>query len=249
MPSSRPAVVLVPGWGMNVRVFDVLRERLGAGFDVRALDLPGHGGRASLATNTLAAWADDLARAVPDGTTLVGWSLGGQVALRAAFDHPQRIARLALLATTPRFVAVDGWTNGIAAADLDAFGAALLADPEATLARFLSLQTRGMENQRACLQQLRRTLFATRQAERDALAAGLHMLRDSDLRAVVPRIAQPALVMHGALDTLTPPAAGAWLAAALPRARHVGIARAAHAPHLSHPDAVAAALGEFLRDA
>lgn len=243
----RPIIVLLHGWGMNARVFDALAARLAGGFDVHAADLPGHGGRAPLAANTLAAWADDLAHTVPDGATLVGWSLGGQVALRAAIDHPQRIARLVLLATTPRFVAGAGWAHGIAAADLDAFGAALLTDPEATLLRFLSLQTRGMDDQRALLQQLRQTLFAAQPADPAALAAGLDILRTTDLRAELPRIAQPTLVLHGALDTLTPPGAGASLAAALPHAQHVAIARAAHAPHLSHPEAVAAALGGFVR--
>ncbi len=247
MPSSRPVLALVHGWGMNARVFDVLAERLADDFDVRAFDLPGHGGRAPLATNTLAAWAADLAHALPDGATLAGWSLGGQVALRAALDHPQRVARLVLLGTTPRFVAADGWSAGIAAADLDAFGAALLADPEATLMRFLGLQTRSVEGQRALLQRLRQTLFAGGPADRSALAAGLDILRNTDLRAELPRVAQPTLVLHGALDTLIPPGAGAWMAATLPHARHVDIARAAHAPHLSHPNAVAVEIGGFVR--
>ncbi|MFP5382369.1 MAG: alpha/beta fold hydrolase, partial [Gammaproteobacteria bacterium] len=80
-----------------------------------------------------------------------------------------------------------------------------------------------------------------------ALAAGLDLLRGTDLRADLPRVTQPVLVMHGTLDTLTPPGAGAWMAEALPQARHVEIARAAHAPHLSHLDAVAAAVGDFAR--
>ncbi|OYW19926.1 MAG: hypothetical protein B7Z54_02600, partial [Sphingobacteriales bacterium 12-47-4] len=44
--------------------------------------------------NTLQAWADDLAQQLPDGATLLGWSLGGQVAMRAALDHPHKVARL-----------------------------------------------------------------------------------------------------------------------------------------------------------
>ncbi len=245
MPSPKPVLALVHGWGMNARVFDALAELLVADFDVRAFNLPGHGGRDSLADNTLRGWADDLAEQLPDNAMLLGWSLGGQVAMRATLDHPHKITRLVLLASTPKFVATETWTRGMAMADLADFGAALLADPEATLLRFLSLQTRGMPGQKALLQQLRQTLLAAPVARSEALAGGLAILRDTDLRAELPRLTQPTLVLHGALDTLTPPAAGAWLAETLPAARHVEFDRAAHAPHLSHGEDVAAAIGRF----
>jgi len=248
MPSPKPVLALVHGWGMNARVLDALANLLAADFEVRALDLPGHGGRDALADNTLQAWADDLAQQLPDNATLLGWSLGGQVAMRAALDHPHRIARLVLLASTPKFVATEDWARGMAPADLEDFGAALLADPEATLLRFLSLQTRGMPGQKALLQQLRQTLLAAPAARSAALAGGLAILRDTDLRAELPRLTQPTLVLHGALDTLTPPAAGTWLAETLPAAQHVEFPRAAHAPHLSHREAVAAAIGRFVHD-
>lgn len=248
MQSSKPVLALVHGWGMNARVFDELAVLLAAAFEVRAFDLPGHGGRDAAADNTLQGWADDLAQQLPEGATLLGWSLGGQVAMRAALDHPHKIARLVLLASTPKFVATEDWPHGMAPADLQDFGAALLAEPEATLLRFLSLQTRGMAGQKTLLQRLRQTLLAAPVASAEALAGGLAMLRDTDLRAVLPQLAQPVLVLHGALDTLTPPAAGAWLAEALPRARHIAFCRAAHAPHLSHAAEVAAAIGRFAHD-
>lgn len=245
---ARPVLALLHGWGMNARVFDTLADRLAADFDVRPLDLPGHGGRAALADNTLQTWADDLAQQLPDGAILLGWSLGGQVAMRAALDHPRRIARLILLASTPRFVATEDWPRGMGLADLEAFGAALLAEPEATLLRFLSLQTRGMPGQKTLLQQLRQSLLAAPAADSAALAAGLAILRDSDLRSEVPRLTQPTLVLHGALDTLTPAVAGAWLAETLPAAQHLELERAAHAPHLSHAEEVADAIGRFAHD-
>jgi pimeloyl-[acyl-carrier protein] methyl ester esterase len=248
MASPKSVLALVHGWGMNARVFDALAELLAADFEVRALDLPGHGGRAALADNTLQGWADDLVRQLPQGAMLLGWSLSGQVAMRAALDHPHKIARLVLLASTPKFVASEDWQAGMAPADLQDFGAALLADPQATMLRFLSLQTRGMSGQKTMLQQLRQSLLAAPAASREALAGGLAILRDTDLRAELPRLTQSTLVLHGALDTLTPPAAGAWLAEALPAAQHVEFPRAAHAPHLSHGEEVAAAIGRFAHD-
>jgi len=248
MNSAKPVLVLLHGWGMNVRVFDGLVSLMAEDFAVRALNLPGHGGRAALPDNTLASWAGDLAQQAPDNSILLGWSLGGQVAMRAALDYPHKISRLILLSSTPRFVAAEDWAHGMAAADLEAFGAALLADPQATLLRFLSLQTRGVSDQKPLLQQLRMSLQSLPQADDVALSSGLAMLRDTDLRAELSRLEQPTLVLHGAADTLTPAGAGTWLAETLPAAQHVEWPRAAHALHLSHSEAVAAAIRTFAYD-
>jgi pimeloyl-[acyl-carrier protein] methyl ester esterase len=246
MNLTKPVLALVHGWGMNAHVFDTLAGLLANDFEVRALNLPGHGGREPLANNTLQSWSEDLAQQLPDGATLLGWSLGGQVAMRAALDHPDRICRLILLAATPRFVATDDWPDAMATKDLNDFGAALLADPRAMLLRFLSLQTRGMEGQKAMLQQLRQTLLAAPQPHPAALSAGLEMLRANDMRKTARQLRQPALIVYGALDTLSAPAAGAWLAHTLPDARHVELPRAAHAPHLSHAAEVAAEIRSFV---
>ena len=245
MRSPKPVLALLHGWGMNVRVFDELAGLLADDFEVHALNLPGHGGRAAMPDNTLASWANDLAQQLPDHVTLLGWSLGGQVAMRMALDYPHKISRLILLSSTPRFVAADDWAHGMAAADLEAFGAALLADQQATLLRFLSLQTRGVADPKSLLQQLRMSLQSLPQAADMALSSGLAILRDTDLRAELARLEQPTLVLHGAADTLTPAGAGTWLAGTLPAAQHVEWPRAAHALHLSHSEAVAAAIRAF----
>ena len=243
---SRPVLALLHGWGMNARVFDALAEHLAEDFELRALSLPGHGGRDALQHNTLQSWADDLAQQLPDQSTLLGWSLGGQVAMRAALDHPDKVSRLILLASTPAFVATADWQAGMASDDLEAFGKALIADQAATLLRFLSLQTRGMPGQKTVLHALRQAFLSVPPEDAGALASGLDMLHHTDLRAALPQLSQPTLVVHGALDTLTPPAAGAWLAATLPNASHVVFPRAAHAPHLSHGLEVAAATRDFV---
>ena len=242
---SRPVLALLHGWGMNARVFDMLAACLADDFELRALSLPGHGGREVLPHNTLQSWAADLAQQLPERSTLLGWSLGGQVAMRAALDHPHKISRLVLLASTPAFVATADWQAGMARDDLEAFGTALIADQTATLLRFLSLQTRGMADQKAVLHALRQAFMSVPRADAGALASGLDMLRHTDLRAAVPQLVQPTLVVHGALDTLTSPAAGAWLAATLPHARQIVLPRAAHAPHVSHSLEVAAAIRGF----
>lgn len=245
MNSPKPFLGLLHGWGMNGRVFDTLVEALSDSCEVQTFHLPGHGGRDDLTDNTLAGWARDLAGQLPAGATLLGWSLGGQLALRAALDYPQSVARLVLLASTPRFVAGPDWPHGMAAAELDGFAGALCADPGATLLRFLSLQTRGVEGQKTLLQSLRAALASTPAPTPASLDAGLALLRETDLRAELARVRQPVLVVHGGLDTLSPAAAGAHLAARLPAARLLDLPRAGHAPHLSHPGPVIDALRAF----
>jgi pimeloyl-[acyl-carrier protein] methyl ester esterase len=93
---------------------------------------------------------------------------------------------------------------------------------------------------------LRAALAAQGPPRPAALAAGLEILRSTDLRAALAQIKQPALVVGGQHDRITPPAALAWLAAALPRATTVQIERAGHAPFVSHPQDFAQSLVAFL---
>jgi pimeloyl-[acyl-carrier protein] methyl ester esterase len=82
--------------------------------------------------------------------------------------------------------------------------------------------------------------------DRRALVAGLDVLRNADLRRLLPQVELPALVIAGAHDCLTPVGAGRQLAASLPCARLRIIERSGHAPFLSHPDHVLAEVRGFL---
>ena len=135
---------------------------------------------------------------------------------------------------------------------LSRFGDELRVSYRATLQRFLTLQVQGRGEggvtARDVLATLRDSLFARSVPSAATLSAALAMLADTDLRADVARIRQPALVITGPRDALTPPGAGEWLAQHLPAARHVSIEGAAHAPFLSHPAAFLAALQDFESD-
>jgi pimeloyl-[acyl-carrier protein] methyl ester esterase len=167
--------------------------------------------------------------------------------LRWAQRHPQQVKRLALVASTPCFVRRPGWDCAMAEQTLAEFAAALERDYALTLRRFLALQVRGSENERELLAGLRNALFGRGEPELAALRAGLEILRDCDLREALPQIVQPALVIAGERDTLTPPEASRHLAERMPNARLVEVAGAAHAPFLSHTEIFLAAINEFLK--
>ena len=245
---SKPTLALLHGWGMNPRVFDVLVAQLNEYFTLLPLALPGHGDTKILTTNTLATWATELSTQLPEQTMLLGWSLGGQVAMRIALDYPAQIKRLILVSSTPKFVFDDSWQAGIPLADVMSFGEDMRRDTRATLLRFLTLQTRGASAQKMLLESLRETFFAAPLPVPQALSAGLDILLHTDLQTDVATLTQPTLVIHGSLDKLTPPSAGAWLAQAISHAKYCLIDGAAHAPFLSHPQQVAEAILEFVHD-
>jgi pimeloyl-[acyl-carrier protein] methyl ester esterase len=241
-----PPLVLWHGWGLNLRVFDELRAELASEFELIAVDLPGHGRSEWLADMDGEAQLGALLQNVPAGALLLGWSLGGQFALRAALRSPAQVSGLILIATTPRFTNGAGWTHGLDPSVLADFAQCLREDWTGTVRDFLELQVRGGADSSVALSTLQAALRAHGLGDPAALAAGLELLAGTDLRLKLPTLTTPTLVMCGERDRITPPTASRALAQALSNARCLTFARAAHTPFLTDPAAVAAAVREFM---
>jgi pimeloyl-[acyl-carrier protein] methyl ester esterase len=239
---SGEPLVLLHGWAMNLRVFDSLRAGLADHYAVTAIDLPGHGRSPDLPDLAAPQQLALLASLVPRGATLVGWSLGGQLALQLASDTGLGVRRLALLSSTPRFVCAEHWPHGVDAALMRQFASQLRRDPAKTVTAFLDLQVRGGIDAAGVLAALKQALRANGEASAGALAAGLTLLERNDLRELARRIAIPALVITGEHDQVTSPQAGRALARLLPHAWLLELTGAGHAGFLSHREQVLAAL-------
>lgn len=247
---GRP-LVLLHGWALHGGLFAPLVAPLAATRRVHAVDLPGHGHSDALRPWTVDAVVAALDRAfaeVDEPLDVVGWSLGGLVALAWAHAAPARMRRLVLIGTTPKFVAGPDWPHAMARETLHRFADELRVAYEPTLRRFLALQVQGSEEGRATLARLRHALFAHGVPDAAVLGDALAALAAIDVRPLLPSIVRPSLVIAGDRDTLTPLPASQWLTAQLPDARLVTIPGAAHAPFLSHSAVVLAALREFLGD-
>lgn len=242
--SRTPPLVFLHGWGFNGGIWADVCRRLNK--PCLAPDLPGYGTTPPVAPYTAETLADSLAAAMPFECVLVGWSLGGMVALAWAASRPEQIRALVLVSSTPVFVNRDDWTFGLEPEGVDAFARDLVQDYRTTLTRFLALQAHGAEAARAVIGHLRAQVFERGEPDPGVLAAGLELLRTVDLRGQVQKVRCPALVIHGEHDTLCSPAAGRWLAEHLPQARLALNARAAHAPFLSHPEWFDTTLTAFL---
>ena len=100
-------VVLVHGLADDHRAWRRVVGRLMLSRRVILYDFRGHGSTTlGEADGTLRQLGDDLVGVLDaiglDQATVAGFSLGGTIAMRAAIDHPERIAALALVGTSSR---------------------------------------------------------------------------------------------------------------------------------------------------
>jgi pimeloyl-[acyl-carrier protein] methyl ester esterase len=199
-------------------------------------------------TETAARLTEMLRDNLPAGCILCGWSLGSLLALEIARYAPQQIKGLILVGSTPSFTQRTGWRHAQPPALLDTFTDALRQNAEATLQRFIAVLNQGDAQARTLSRQMTRLLMTSALPDPASLFAGLDWLREFDLRASIPSIATPALLIHGEHDPLMPLAAAQWLESQLPEARLELFAGSAHAPFLADPERFARLAAMFCHD-
>jgi pimeloyl-[acyl-carrier protein] methyl ester esterase len=242
-----PDIVLLHGWGLHGGIWEETAAHLANNFRVTCIDLPGHGRSAAAPEfHTLQTLAGQILSIVPQQAIWLGWSLGGMLAMQCAAIHPERVTKLILVASTPKFTRSADWTHGIGPEVLEQFAQELEHDAKKTIRRFLALQLRGSERAQASLAALNHAVFRHGLPAPAALRGGLNILRDADLRAFLARITAPALVIAGERDPLIPLPAGDYLAANLPNGKLFTLSKAGHAPFLSHPAEFLHSLNDFL---
>ena len=239
-------LVLVHGWAMHSGIWHDFAKSLAERYKVICVDLPGHGRSASIPF-IHDQIVNDLSKAIPDEPCCwLGWSMGAAIVLEMAKHYPQRIASLILLAGSPCFIAQQDWP-GLSAQNLELFQSGVHKQPQATMARFLTLEVQGEPDARFLLKKLKSTLADYAAPDKQTLLSGLDILRHADLRQTIAQLNVPVLVCLGEKDVLVPVTAGKSIQDLLPEVEIFIVQNAGHVMFLSHESEVVNRLFDFIK--
>lgn len=239
-----PPLVLLHCLGVDHRLWDIAAAGLDRDFRLISYDFPGHGttplppgsyGIEELSAQ-LAALLDreGIARAHVGGI-----SLGGLVAQHFAATQPQRVDRLILLDTTPRYTDEMRQMWVVRAKQARTQGVASLLDsllPVWFTPDFLAQDPPAVRYVRDC--------FIGDSGEGYALAC--EALGAADLRPLVPNIKAPTLIVCGDQESDAFKDAARWLETNISGARLHWMSPARHASVLQHPTEFVRLAREFL---
>jgi pimeloyl-ACP methyl ester carboxylesterase len=210
-----PGLVLAHGAGGSVHTnFGPVLDGLAAQHTVLGVDFPGSGDTplpdAPLTADGL---ADQLVDAAGNAglTTfaIAGWSLGSAVAIRAAARHPARVRALVL---TAPFAAADARLRLAARIWQDLYA----TGDRPLLLRFLTMTSRGTAALEAMTPEQHEA--AARMADRiipPGTPPQADLVQRIDVRADLPRVAVPTLVISTTGDLLVSPALQRQVAAGI----------------------------------
>jgi pimeloyl-ACP methyl ester carboxylesterase len=231
MPNSTP-LILIPGVLCSARLFTPQVEALWPHGPVTVAD---HRGEADIT-----AIARQILDAAPPRFALGGLSMGGYIAFIIVRLAPERVTRLALLDTSAR---PDLPEQTAAREKLIALAkAGKLDDVVAALApRFLNGEH----------QKDPRLLRIVKEMAKDTgpqafVRQQRAVMSRPDSRPMLASIGCPTMVLVGADDVTTPPELAKEIAAGIPGARLVTVRNCGHLSTIEQPDAVNAALSEWL---
>lgn len=241
----RSRVVLLHGFTQTARSWDPVRAELvrsdvvGEPIEIVAPDLPGHGSRSDRARDLPTA-AVELAEHIGHGH-LVGYSMGGRLALHLATMRPDAVRSLVLISST---AGID---------DADERAARRRADHR------LAERIEQIGVAHFITEWLAQPLFETLdegssdyrlENTPEGLAAALRLSgtgAQAPLWTEIAEVEIPTLVVTGGRDTKFTEL-GHRLVATMPNARHITIPGAGHAVHLERPDAIADIIVEWLTE-
>jgi len=165
-----------------------------------------------------------------------GLSMGGMIGMWLGVNAPDRLHRLILCDTAARIGTKEMWNARIATVRKNGMKPVAAAVSE----RWFTPEFRASSPQKVAWAQ---TMLEN--SPPDGYAACCAAIRDMDQRATLVQIKVPTLVIYGAQDPATPPAAARFLVERIRGSQSVEL-QAAHLSNVEQADAFTEAVGHFL---
>lgn len=225
-------VLFLPGLNCTAALFGRQLDVLGCGHAMHVAD--------HRSDSTIEAIAARALAAAPARFALCGLSMGGYIAFEIMKQAPERVTRLALLDTRCEGAVPAEEPGRIKLVDLARAGR--YDDVHDILWRRLVHPDRRSDR---ALEDIVRQMMMDTGAEAFARQQNALMHR-ADYKYLLPGINVPTLVLVGAQDALTPPSYSQEMAEGIRNSRLVMVPDCGHLSTLERPEAVNAALTEWL---
>jgi eukaryotic-like serine/threonine-protein kinase len=214
-------------------------------FDGRGTGLSDAGGADALLEDRVADLRAVLDAACAERAVLIGLGEGAATAMLFAATHPERARGLVLYGASARTTAGDGHPHGPSPAEQEEVIARIRASwGEPLFLERLAPSVAGDEAFRSFWAR-----YLRMSAGPGAAIAHHRAGAAIDVRAVLPALGVPALVLHRAGDAAVPTAAGRALAQQLPRVRYVELASGDHLPFVGDSATIVEEVRRFLAQA
>jgi pimeloyl-ACP methyl ester carboxylesterase len=239
LDAKKPTLVFIHGAGLDHSLFGLQSRYFGYhGWNVLAVDLPGHGRSAGPPVASIGGMADWLFLLLDtlkiQKASLVGHSMGALVAVECAARQPARVERIALIGVAYPMKVTEVFLDAARRNDHAAYDMATIWGhaPQVPLG---GNPNPGMWMYGDALARLRRlapgVLYKDLKACNDYQLAG--------------NVSCPALFILGRRDVMTPPKAAVELQKRMPNSKTILLPASGHAPMAEAPDATLDALIQF----
>ncbi len=250
---SGEPVIFIHGWAADSSVWDPVLEELSKNIRMILVDLRGCG------ESPFIECEDFIESSVLDVAVLakklglnrfsvLGWSLGGMIAMKLAARLSDKVDRSILVSTTPKFVKDGTFDTAIEKTAYQNMLRILKRSPEKTLEYFRSILFSEKEKITKNLESLQKLASNTRPQMLSTLVSSLESLGRADFRSVLPMIKQKTLIIHGNMDKICFFGAGEYLSKHIKNSKFMAIDNAGHMPFLTQKKEVTKAIQEFIAD-